>query len=196
VPTSLSKLLKGELAESADVAFGDPLSSGTAFMTVVVVGQGDGTFLSALRARGASIAGGNAAVLQRVLSKERRFGVVLLENVLAAQARGEPIAFVLPDDAVTIPGELSILKDTSNATAARAVVDLILSPAGQALIRGADGNMHAVDPRLQPPGKADAVPALSTLIDRGHADEALLARVAAGSTTLQRALEQALLHTP
>jgi hypothetical protein len=64
------------------------------------------------------------------------------------------------------------------------------------LIRGADGNMHAVDPRLQPPGKADAVPALSTLIDRGHADEALLARVAAGSTTLQRALEQALLHTP
>jgi iron(III) transport system substrate-binding protein len=194
VPTSLAKLLKGELSESAEVAFGDPLSSGTAFMTVVVVGNGDGTFLSALRGRGASIAGGNAAVLQRVLSKERRFGVVLLENVLAAAARGEPIAFVLPDDAVTIPGELAILKDTRNPVAARAVIDLILSPAGQALIRGSDGNMHAVDPRLAPP--ASTVPPLAALLDRGHADDALLLRVAGDRASLQRSLEQALLQAP
>ena len=194
VPTSLAKLLKGELAESAETAFGDPLSSGTAFMTAVVVGDGDVGFLSTLRARGASVAGGNAAVLQRVLSGERRFGVVLLENVLLARARGEPVGFVLPTDAVTIAGDLAILDDTQNVVAARAVVDLILSPAGQALIRGVDGRMHSVDPRIAAPD--DDVPALAALLDQRAVDEALFARVADQRATILAALEAALLHRP
>jgi len=194
VPTSLTKLLKGELADSADVAFGDPLSSGTAFMTAVVVGDGDVSFLRALRARGAAVAGGNAVVLQRVLAGERRFGVVLLENVLLARARGEPVGFVLPDDAVTIAGDIAIMNDSDNVAAARAVVDLILGPAGQALIRGADGRMHATDPRIAPPD--DDVPALRALLDQRPADEALLTRVAAERATILQTIEAALLHSP
>ena len=120
---------------AADVAFGDPLSSGTALFTSVVVGGGDVSFLGPLRRGGASIGGGNAVVLQKVLSGERRFGVVLLENALLARARGEAVGIIVPDDAVVIPGDVAILKDTANPVAARAVVDLILSPAGQALMR-------------------------------------------------------------
>lgn len=194
VPTSLSTVLKGEHPHSGDVAFSDPLSSGTAFMTAVIVGDGDVSFLKDLRARGAVIAGGNAVVVQRVLSRERRFGVVLLENVLAARARGEPIDFVIPADAVIIAGDIAILKDTGNVVAARAVVDLVLSPAGQAIIRGVAGRMHAVDPRLSPPD--DDVVDLTNLLDRRGVDEALLTRIAAERPAIQTALEHALLQVP
>jgi len=193
VPVSLAALLAGpDDTVARDVSFGDPLSSGTALFTSVVVGQGDVTFLGALRKRGAAIAGGNAVVLQRVLSGERRFGVVLLENVLLSRARGEPIDFVLPTDAVVIPGDVAILKDTANPTAARAIVDLILSPAGQALMRGDLGRMHAVDPRAPPP--AENLPPLSTLLDNRPLDPTLLEKASLDRAGLLAAIEGALLQ--
>lgn len=193
VPTRLATLLM-EPSWAPDVAFGDPLSSGTALFTSVIVGDGDVSFLGPLRQRGASVGGGNAVVLQKVLSGERRFGVVLLENALLARARGEAIGIVIPDDVVVIPGDVAILKGSDNPTAARAVVDLILSPAGQALMRGADGRMHAVDPRLAPPD--DDVPALEVLLDRRRVDRALLDRAAARRAELLADVERALLHAP
>ncbi|HEY1098522.1 MAG TPA: extracellular solute-binding protein [Myxococcota bacterium] len=195
-PTSLTSLLRGEDDRSADLAFADPLSSGTAFMTAVVVGDGDVTYLKRLRARGASIAGGNAVVVQKVLSGERRFGVVLLENALTAEARGEPLGWLVPDDTVVIPGDVSILNDTANPGAARAVVDLILSPAGQAIIRGDDGRMHAVDPRVPPPKMQRDVVTLAALLDRRRVDPALLDRVVERRAAIQAALEAALLSSP
>lgn len=193
VPTRLAALLTDE-ALAPDVAFGDPLSSGTALFTSVVVGHGDVAFLGPLRQRGASVGGGNAVVLQKVLSGERRFGVVLLENALLARARGEAIGIIVPDDAVVIAGDVAILKDTANPVAARAVVDLILSPAGQALMRGADGRMHAVDPRLPPPD--DDVPALADLLDRRRVDPALLETAAQRRAELLGEVERAVLHQP
>ena len=195
VPTTLRALLRdADDAIARDVAFGDPLSSGTALFTAVVVGAGDVSFLGALRQRGAAIGGGNAVVLQRVLSGERRFGVVLLENVLLARARGEPVDFVLPTDAVVIPGDIAILKDTANTVAARAVVDLILSPAGQALMRGDVGRLHAADPRVVAP--ADDVPPLHTLLDNRPLDPTLLEQASLDRAGLLRAVEMALLHQP
>ncbi|MDP2339905.1 MAG: extracellular solute-binding protein [Deltaproteobacteria bacterium] len=195
VPASFAKLLLDDDAPAKDVALGDPLSSGTAFMTVVAVGNGDVSFLGKLRARGASIAGGNSVVLQKVLAGERRFGVVLLENVLAARARGEPVGFIIPSDgAIVVAGDVAILKDTRNETAARAVVDLVLSPAGQELMRGPNGNMHAVDPRLLPP--AEDVPTLAELMHKRAPDRALLDRVSADRRAVLNALEQGLMGTP
>lgn len=193
VPTRLSTLL-GDPAHASDVAFGDPLSSGTALYTSVLVGEGDVAFLGALRRGGASVSGGNAVVLQKVLAGERRFGVVLLENALLARARGEPVGVVVPDDAVVIPGDVAILKDTGNPLAARAVVDLILSPAGQALMRGPDGRMHAADPRQPPPD--DDIPALGVLLDRRAVPSTVLERAASDRAQLLRDAEQALLHQP
>jgi iron(III) transport system substrate-binding protein len=195
VPTSLAALLMGaDDGVARDVAFGDPLSSGTALFTSVVVGRGDVSFLGPLRQRGAAIGGGNAVVLQRVLSGERRFGVVLLENVLVSRDRGEPVDFVVPTDAVVIPGDVAILKDTANPAAARAVVDLILSPAGQALMAGDLGRMHAVDPRIAPP--ASNIPPLATLLDNRPLDPTLLEKASLDRAALLGAIEGALLHQP
>ncbi len=200
VPRTFHALLLDENAPAEDLALGDPLSSGTAFFTDVVVGNGDVSFVGRLRKRGAAVAGGNSVVLQKVLSGERKLGVVLLENVLSARARGEPVDFVLPDDgAVVIAGDVAVLNDSANVGAAFAVVDLLLSPAGQALMRGPTGNMHAVDPRLAPPADdvetkdADRVPALSKLLDARSIDGALLDKVALDRKSVLDALERGLL---
>jgi len=99
---------------------------------------------------------------------------------------------VLPTDAVVIPGDVAILKDTANPTAARAIVDLILSPAGQALMRGDLGRMHAVDPRAPPP--AENLPPLSTLLDNRPLDPTLLEKASLDRAGLLAAIEGALLQ--
>lgn len=174
-PRTFAELFSVERA--GDVAFGDPLSSGTYFMTTVAIaGGGPPSFLAALKKNGAAVGGGNSVVLQRVLSGERTWCAVLLENVLDARARGEPVDFAMPaDGAVVIPGEVAILKDTQNPVAARAVVDLLLSPAGQKIMRDI-GFMHAADPRVPPP---DGAPSLDDLLRARPVDDALLRRVAA-----------------
>ncbi|MDY7231470.1 ABC transporter substrate-binding protein [Hyalangium rubrum] len=163
-PTSFADLASERWKGRA--ALGDPLTSGTAFTWAVFVQgkYGDG-FFEQLRERGAFVAGGNAAVLQKVESGEADCGVLLLENALAAQARGSPIAFVWPEDgAVLIPGPVAIFKTTPNPVAAKALVDLLLSPEGQRIIVE-KGDMHAVDPRLEGPR---GEPGLETLLSRSQ----------------------------
>jgi iron(III) transport system substrate-binding protein len=147
-------------------AIGDPLTSGTAFTWAVFIQSKYGdAFFSQLRAKGAIVAGGNAAVLQKVESGEADVGVLLLENALTAKARGSPIEIVWPEDgAVVIPGPVAIFSTTRNAVAAKALVDLLLSPEGQRIIVE-KGDMHAVDPRLPGPR---GEPGLETLMSRSQ----------------------------
>lgn len=149
-PTSFAALVDGTWP--GRVAIGDPLTSGTAFTWAVFCQSRYGeAYFAGLRKQGAIVAGGNAAVLQKVESGEADAGVLLLENALAARARGSRIRVVWPTDgAVTIPGPVAILAKTPNPVAARAVVDVLLSPEGQRLIVE-KGDMHAVDPRLAGP---------------------------------------------
>lgn len=143
------------------VALGDPLTSGTAFTWAVFYARAHGVdgFL-ALRKNGARVAGGNAAVLQKVEGGEAKVGVLLLENALAAKAKGSPVEVAWPrDGAVVVPGPVGILATTRNAEAAKAVVDVLLSSEGQRLIVE-KGDMHGVDPRLGGPGGEAGVEAL------------------------------------
>lgn len=135
-----------------EVALGDPLTSGTAFTWAVVLEAKYGAdYFTKLRANGARVAGGNAAVLQKVEGGEAKVGVLLLENALAAQAKGSPIEIAWPQDgAVLIPGYVGILSTARNPAAAKAVVDALLSPKLQAVIAN-PGDMHAVDPRVPGP---------------------------------------------
>jgi iron(III) transport system substrate-binding protein len=134
------------------VALGDPLSSGTAFTWSVFMKHSDGVeIFQKLRDNGARLAGGNAAVLQKIEGGEADVGVLLLENAIAAQAKGSPVEVVWPSDgAVVIPGDAAIFKTTRNLAAAQAVVDELFSAEGQQLMVG--GQMHAVDARLPGPG--------------------------------------------
>ncbi|WP_163866162.1 ABC transporter substrate-binding protein [Myxococcus eversor] len=161
-PTSFAALVDGTW--TGRVAIGDPLTSGTAFTWAVFcrTKYGEGYF-TGLRERGAIVAGGNAAVLQKVESGEADAGVLLLENALTARSRGSRIRVVWPTDgAVLIPGPVALFATTPNPVAAKAVVDVLLSPEGQRLIVE-KGDMHAVDPRLPGPG---GEPGVDTLLTR------------------------------
>ncbi len=140
-----SERFKGE------IALGDPLSSGTAFTWAVFLERRYGPeYFQKLRDNGARVAGGNAAVLQKIESGEAKVGVMLLENALAARARGSRIAHRYPSEgAVLVPGYLAIFKSSRNVPAAKAFYDFVLSRQAQEVI--VRGDMHAVDPRLPGP---------------------------------------------
>lgn len=112
---------------------GDPFSSGTMFTTVSAWDQVYGhDFLDRLDQNGWVMAGGNSAVLGRVESGEKPFGVVLLNNLLT---KPDAARIVYPEDgAVPIPGMLGIPTDCRAMEAAERVVDWIMGPSAQALI--------------------------------------------------------------
>jgi iron(III) transport system substrate-binding protein len=180
-PPSFAALL--EPAWKGEVVIGDPLTSGTAFTWAVAMERAFGTdFFVTLRANGARIAGGNAAVLQKVEGGEAKVGVVLLENVLAAKARGSRVEMAWPSDgAVIVPGPVALLSTSRNPAAAKAFIDVLLSPEGQRVIREL-GDMHAVDPRQPGPRGLEGVEALlaksvpfdEALLERGLTDGAAL----------------------
>lgn len=176
-PESFEALTQPEWKD--EVALGDPLTSGTAFTWAVVLeGKYGPDFFQRLRANGARVAGGNAAVLQKVEGGEAKVGVLLLENALAAKAKGSPIEIAWPKDgAVLIPGYVAILSTARNPTAAKAAVDALLSQKLQALI-ASPGDMHAVDPRV--PGPRDIL-SLPDLVQRSQPW---------GEATLQRGLSE------
>lgn len=163
---------------AGEVALGDPLTSGTAFTWAVFMEQAYGVaYFEKLRANRARVAGGNAAVLQKLEGKEAQVGVLLLENALIALSKGSEIEIRWPEDgAVTIPGYAGILKTTRHARAAQAVIDVLQSEQGQAIIVA--GDMHAADPRLGGPrGQlpvddvlARARPWNEAILTRGHTE--------------------------
>ncbi len=135
-----------------EVALGDPLTSGTAFTWAVFMESAYGAeWFGTLRSNGARVAGGNAAVLQKLEGGEAKVGVLLLENALAAKAKGSPIEVAWPaDGAVVVPGFVGLFESSRNPVAAKAVADVLLSSAAQQLIVS-PGDMHGLDPRLPGP---------------------------------------------
>lgn len=162
-----------------EVALGDPLTSGTAFTWAVFMESAFGAaWFGKLRANEARIAGGNAAVLQKLEGGEAKVGVLLLENALAAKAKGSPIEVAWPSDgAVVIPGFVGLFQSSRNPAAAKAVADVLLSKAAQELIES-PGDMHAIDPRLPGPRGERGLDELmqssmkwsDALLDRGERD--------------------------
>ena len=152
-PTRFSDLAAPRFA--GRVSMPDPLASGTAFTWLAFATQDGWESVDALRAGGLVAAGGNAAVQSRVESGERPIGILLAENVLAAQRKGSPIQVIYPEDgAVAIPGPVAIPAGCPNPAAAAAVEDWLLSPAAQAIL--ATGEMYPALPGV--PGPVGAPP--------------------------------------
>lgn len=123
------------------VTMGDPNRSGSAFTAVAALAKKYGwEYFDALRRNGIVAAGGNSAVLSRVMTGEKDAGIILLENLLQArqQNAGAPIGIVYPDDgAILVPSPIAIMKATAAPGAARRLYDFFLSDAGQrAMVSG------------------------------------------------------------
>lgn len=167
-PVSFADLTDPRLSR---ISMGDPLGSGTSFTTVAVLSERLGwDWFRALKAKGTVASGGNASVLQRLDTGEADAGILLLENLLAARARGSRVSIVIPGDgAVVIPGPIALLPHAKRSLPARAVYDALLSPAVQRLI-AEKGFMHSPDPEVAPPPGA---PTLESLLERsGDAPQA------------------------
>jgi iron(III) transport system substrate-binding protein len=140
----------GSFAELTDPRFdrmvqmGSPLESGTTFSTVAYLSEKFGwSYFEKLRKNHVASSGGNSTVIQKVESGERKLGIVLLENALAAQKRGSPIEVIYPSDgSIPIPSVQVVLKTSPRTQVARRFAEFVLSSEGQGLLR--NGYMYPV----------------------------------------------------
>lgn len=148
-PAAFGDLIKPEFKNL--IQMGSPLESGTTFSAVAYLSDKMGwSYFEKLKANGVASSGGNSTVIQKVESGEKKIGMVLLENALAAIKRGSPIEIIYPSDGgVAIPSMQVILKNAKNLAAAERFAAFILSKDGQKLLR--NGYMYAVDSSVSSP---------------------------------------------
>jgi iron(III) transport system substrate-binding protein len=152
-----------EPAWSGRVAMADPNRSGSTFTAVAALSERYGwEYFEALRRNDIVAAGGNSAVLNRVLTGERAVGIVLLENVLQARAQNPqaPVEVIYPEDGVIlVPSPIAIMRQSTAPGAARRVYDFFFSDVGQrALVAGW---MHSPLGSIPPPSGARSFADLS-----------------------------------
>lgn len=137
---------------TGQAAVGDPLTSGTFFTSLAILERVHGPDLfDRMRAHQVVAAGSNAAVLEKLLGREKRAGMLLLENVLMARAAGQPVAWRVPEDGVVmVPGPVGVLRDAPHPVAARQVLEWLFSPRAQRILVDV-GMMHAAREDLPPP---------------------------------------------
>ena len=141
-PGAFSDLTKPEFKNL--VQMGSPLESGTAFSSVAYFSKKYGwDYFKKLRENNLSSSGGNATVIQKVESGEKKIGLVLLENALAAKKKGSPIEIIYPSDgSIPIPSVQIVLKDAKEKEGAEKFGKFILSKKGQEVLR--EGYMYSV----------------------------------------------------
>ena len=123
-----------------------PMESGTAFAATAVLSDKLGwDYFKALRANEVLAAGGNSAVVSRLDSGEKKVGIVLLENVLAANAKGSKLDIIYPTDgSVAIPSAQLLFKTSGKKVEAKKFLDFLMSEEGQKIL--VKGYMYPVLP--------------------------------------------------
>ncbi len=155
-PQSFGDLVKPQF--KGLIQLGSPLESGSMFATVADLSDRLGwKFFEGLRDNEVASSGGNSLVIQKLESGEKKVGMVLLENALAAIKRGSPIEIIYPaDGGVLIPSTQVVLKTSRHPELARQFGDFLLSAEGQkALVKG---YMYPVDAKAGTPAGAKPLP--------------------------------------
>jgi iron(III) transport system substrate-binding protein len=142
-----SKLLKpGELPERwKDLAeprwknrlsIGSPFEVATSFFTVAMLSRTFGwDFFRSLRKNELVAEGGHASVLSRLETGERTLGVLTLDALLKAQAKGSPARVIYPlDGVIPVPCPLALLKSSEHPEVAKKVYDWFFSTLAQNVI--------------------------------------------------------------
>jgi len=115
------------------IAMPSPMESGTAFMTAAMLSKKYGwDIFKDLRKNEILAAGGNSTVINRLETKEKVVGIVLLENILKAWGKGSPVRPIYPEDgAIPISSPTAIMKDTDSPEDAKRVYDWFFSDEAQ-----------------------------------------------------------------
>lgn len=152
-PVSWTDLLKPEA--KGQIHIPSPLTSGAAMIHAVTLTAnlaGGWKYYEGLQAQGAVATGANGDVLRAVATGEKMYGFIVDFMPIREKAKGAPVEFVFPTEGVSAVTEpVAILKSTKNPEAAKAFVDFLLSPEGQALA-GRQGYVPALPSAPLPAG--------------------------------------------
>jgi iron(III) transport system substrate-binding protein len=181
VPRATAPRSFAELAEPrwrGKVVIGDPLKSGTSFVTVATLSKKYGwEYYRRLRANDTMVEGGNSAVLRRVELGERPVGVILMENLLKAAKGRSPAVMIVPDDgAIVIPCPIAILARSRRPDDARRFCLWMNGRPGQEAMAG--GWMYPVVAGIAGPAGS---PEFEKLLASALCPDAPLIREVAGS---------------
>jgi iron(III) transport system substrate-binding protein len=114
-------------------AMGNPLYSGSNFVTVATFVKRDGWgWFEKARAKGVAVVKANPEAATALAGKE--FGAVMTLDYLITGLikKGAPLEIIWPEDgAVSVPSPIAIMKGTKQLDASKAFVDYVLSKEGQ-----------------------------------------------------------------
>ncbi|MGN6720701.1 MAG: ABC transporter substrate-binding protein [Candidatus Binatia bacterium] len=115
-------------------AMGNPLYSGSNFVTVAAFVKKDGnwSWFERARAKGVAVVRGNSEAADALAGKE--FGIAMTLDYIVAglEKKGAPLATIWPTDgAISVPSPIAIIKNSKNPAGSKAFVDYVLSKEGQ-----------------------------------------------------------------
>lgn len=132
-PVQWLDLMRGEFHDGFAIA--DPASSGTAFMSVILLSQQFGWgFFESLARNGASLEQGSGAVIDDTAT-EIFVACLGVDYVAFDKMRHNvPVKIAYPPEMLVLPSPVAIFKDSANKGAAKKFVDFLLSKEGQTII--------------------------------------------------------------
>lgn len=116
-----------------------PSRSGTTHLTIETILQGEGwvpgwALLMEIAGNYAQVSDRSFGVPDAVNSGQYGIGIVIDFFGLSAKASGFPVEFVYPTVTTLVPANIGVIEGASNPNAARAFVQFLLSPEGQAVL--------------------------------------------------------------
>lgn len=143
---------KGKLVSPSPQYSGAAALNYTVFLNAKDYGA---DFVKGLQKNGITIVQANGDALNKIISGEAPVGIVTDNGVRAAKAKGSPVEMIYPSDgAIPVTEPVAIVVGTKNIDAAKAFVDFVLSPDGQALI--VTQNYIPLLPGVKPPAGVPA----------------------------------------
>jgi iron(III) transport system substrate-binding protein len=167
------------------VAMANPLF-GTTAAHVAALAQARGEegalrLLSALRANGLRVVGGNSHVVDLVASGGRDAGITDTDDVWVRKEQGRPVAMVYPEDGtLAIPNSVALVKGAPRAARGRAFIDFLLRKETEAMLARGRSRQMPVRADVDAPSDVPRLPSLRTMkVDwsRLAAAEPFVARV-------------------
>ncbi|MDX1947545.1 MAG: extracellular solute-binding protein [Pirellulaceae bacterium] len=143
---------KGQIGIAKPIA-GTTATHAACLFAVLGADQARG-FFRRLKANGVQVLGGNKQVAQAVAAGQIAFGLTDTDDAIIELERGAPVAIVYPDSqpdelgTLFIPNTVAIIKGCPHPTAARKLVDFLLSPAVEERLAAGPSAQIPLNPRV------------------------------------------------